>query len=195
MQISALLISLLLIQGSQVYATFKRGILECVEKSKVSPQLVLQVTSGNWDVREDYRLKVWALCLLLKAKMMSKDGVFHLDIALTGVPENGKLDPDAEVEKFIQANTQELSKDKWLCPLSGKKFKGPDFIRKHIFNKHAEKVDEVRREVAYFNAYVRDVRRPQQPEPPARAQPACNDVIKKIIKNKYNFNAEKSCQY
>lgn len=49
-------------------------------------------------------------------------------------------DPDAEVEKFIQSNTQELSKDKWLCPLSGKKFKGPDFIRKHIFNKHAEKV-------------------------------------------------------
>lgn len=49
-------------------------------------------------------------------------------------------DTDAEVEKFILANTQELAKDKWLCPLSGKKFKGPDFIRKHIFNKHGEKV-------------------------------------------------------
>ena len=24
-----------------------------------------------------------------------------------------------EVEKFISANTQELGKDKWLCPLSG----------------------------------------------------------------------------
>lgn len=48
--------------------------------------------------------------------------------------------PVAEVEKFIQSNTQELAKDKWLCPLSGKKFKGPDFIRKHIFNKHGEKV-------------------------------------------------------
>jgi hypothetical protein len=44
---------------------------------------------------------------------------------------------------FPQANTQELGKDKWLCPLSGKKFKGPDFVRKHIFNKHAEKVEEV----------------------------------------------------
>jgi hypothetical protein len=51
------------------------------------------------------------------------------------------------VEKFIQANTQELAKDKWLCPLSGKKFKGPEFVRKHIFNKHAEKVDEVKKEV------------------------------------------------
>lgn len=33
-------------------------------------------------------------------------------------------------------------------------------------------VDEVRREVAYFNAYVRDVRRPAQPEPSSRAPPA-----------------------
>jgi hypothetical protein len=54
----------------------------------------------------------------------------------------------SEVEKFIQANTQELAKDKWLCPLSGKKFKGPEFVRKHIFNKHAEKVDEVKKEVS-----------------------------------------------
>lgn len=35
----------------------------------------------------------------------------------------GRKDPDEEVEKFISANTQELGKDKWLCPLSGKKFK------------------------------------------------------------------------
>lgn len=64
-----------------------------------------------------------------------------------------------EVEKFIQANTQELSKDKWLCPLSGKKFKGPDFVRKHIQNKHAEKVQEVVKEVEYFNNYLMVIRR------------------------------------
>ena len=52
------------------------------------------------------------------------------------------------MEKFVQANTQELAKDKWLCPLSNKKFKGPDFVRKHIFNKHAEKVEEVKKEVS-----------------------------------------------
>lgn len=52
-----------------------------------------------------------------------------------------------EVEKFVQSNTQELAKDKWLCPLSGKKFKGPEFVRKHIFNKHGEKVEEVKKEV------------------------------------------------
>ncbi len=52
-----------------------------------------------------------------------------------------------EVEAFITANCQELAKDKWLCPLSGKKFKGPEFVRKHILNKHNEKLDEVRLEV------------------------------------------------
>lgn len=35
----------------------------------------------------------------------------------------GRKNPDEEVEKFVSANTQELGKDKWLCPLSGKKFK------------------------------------------------------------------------
>nr|CAD7392494.1 unnamed protein product [Timema cristinae] len=80
----------------------------------------------------------------------------------------GYKDPDIEVEKFVQANTQELAKDKWLCPLSGKKFKGPEFVRKHIFNKHAEKVEEVKKEVEYFNNYLRDPKRPQLPEHPGK---------------------------
>ncbi|KAJ8867715.1 hypothetical protein PR048_031518 [Dryococelus australis] len=70
----------------------------------------------------------------------------------------GCKDPDIEVEKFIQSNTQELAKDKWLCPLSGKKFKGPEFVRKHIFNKHAEKVEEVKKE-EQFDTYKRDAKR------------------------------------
>lgn len=48
----------------------------------------------------------------------------------------------------MTANTQELAKDKWLCPMSGKKFKGPEFVRKHIQNKHGEKVEEVKMEVS-----------------------------------------------
>ncbi|XP_043237521.1 serrate RNA effector molecule homolog isoform X1 [Amphibalanus amphitrite] len=83
--------------------------------------------------------------------------------------KNGLIlkDPEEEVEKFVQANTQELAKDKWLCPLSNKKFKGPDFVRKHIFNKHAEKVEEVKKEVEFFNNYLRDPKRPQLPEHPS----------------------------
>ncbi|KAH8277676.1 hypothetical protein KR018_003472 [Drosophila ironensis] len=82
----------------------------------------------------------------------------------------GAKDAETEVEKFVQANTQELAKDKWLCPLSGKKFKGPEFIRKHIFNKHEEKVEEVRKEVQYFNNYLRDPKRPQLPEHPGASR-------------------------
>ncbi|KRZ10423.1 Serrate RNA effector molecule -like protein [Trichinella zimbabwensis] len=76
----------------------------------------------------------------------------------------GKRDPEKEVEAFVSANCQELAKDKWLCPLSGKKFKGPEFVRKHIFYKHPEKVEEVRIEVEYFNNYLSDPKRPYSPE-------------------------------
>lgn len=76
----------------------------------------------------------------------------------------GKKDPDQEVEKFVTANTQELGKDKWLCPLSGKKFKGPEFVRKHIYNKHSDKIEEVKKEVAFFNNFLLDAKRPALPE-------------------------------
>lgn len=82
----------------------------------------------------------------------------------------GAKDVEFEVEKFITANTQELAKDKWLCPLSGKKFKGPDFVRKHILSKHNEKIDEVKKEVEYFNNYLKDAKRPQLPEHPGNTK-------------------------
>lgn len=82
----------------------------------------------------------------------------------------GRKDPDVEVEKFVTSNTQELAKDKWLCPLSGKKFKGPDYVKKHIFNKHGEKIEEVKKEVSFFNNYLLDPKRPQLPEHPGNKQ-------------------------
>ncbi len=63
-------------------------------------------------------------------------------------------------------NTQELAPDRWLCPLSGKRFKGPEFIRKHLFYKHMEKIVEVKKDVEYFNNYIFDPKRPQLPEHP-----------------------------
>lgn len=81
----------------------------------------------------------------------------------------GRKCPEQEVEKFLSANTQELGKDKWLCPLSGKKFKAPEFVRKHILNKHGDKVTQVRKEVEFFNNFLLDSKRPSIPEnkPPA----------------------------
>ncbi|XP_017112409.1 serrate RNA effector molecule homolog isoform X1 [Drosophila elegans] len=94
------------------------------------------------------------------------------------IKDLGSKDAETEVEKFVQANTQELAKDKWLCPLSGKKFKGPEFIRKHILNKHEEKVDEVRKEVQYFNNYLRDPKRPQLPEHPGSSKRPESDSVR-----------------
>ena len=45
-------------------------------------------------------------------------------------------------------NTEKITENKYLCPLSGKKFKGPEFVKKHIFNKHMEKVEAVKQEVS-----------------------------------------------
>lgn len=95
----------------------------------------------------------------------------------------GLRDEEQEIEKFIQENTQEISSDKWLCPLSGKKFKGPDFIRKHLLNKHAERLEEVRQEAKYFNNYVRDVKRMQLPEHPTNRPPVQQSPV-----NRNNWN-------
>jgi RNA recognition motif-containing protein len=82
----------------------------------------------------------------------------------------GIKDQKEEIEKFIKLNTQELAADRWLCPLSGKRFKGPEFIRKHLFYKHMEKIMDVKKECEYFNNYVYDPKRPQLPEHPANTK-------------------------
>lgn len=94
-----------------------------------------------------------------------------LAVAPAVTPEEAKrlgLKDLAEAEEaFIKENTKELSEGKWLCPLSNKKFMGPEFVRKHILNKHMERVEQVREEALYFNNYVLDAKRPQLPEHPS----------------------------
>lgn len=77
-----------------------------------------------------------------------------------------KVEAD-EVEKFMSASMQELEKDKWLCILSQKKFKAPEFVRKHVANKFADKVEEVKTDVEFFNNFIRDDKRPAMPLAPA----------------------------
>ena len=57
---------------------------------------------------------------------------------------------------------------RWSCYFKNFRLndQGPDFVRKHIYNKHGEKTDEVRKDVEYFNNYLRDPKRPQLPEHP-----------------------------
>ncbi|KAH7727903.1 arsenite-resistance protein 2 containing protein [Aphelenchoides avenae] len=103
---------------------------------------------------------------LLKTKVLSEEELIKL----------GKKDEDKAVEDFVQANCVELAKEKWLCPLSGKKFKGPEFIRKHLESKHQERLDQVRHEALYFNNFIFDPDRPHNPEPKAPVQPPATAV-------------------
>lgn len=73
----------------------------------------------------------------------------NVEISEKELMQLGAKREEEEIEKFVTSNTQEISKDKWLCPLSGKKFKGPEFVRKHIFNKHIDKLDDVKKEVNF----------------------------------------------
>nr|XP_027195841.1 serrate RNA effector molecule homolog isoform X2 [Dermatophagoides pteronyssinus] len=81
---------------------------------------------------------------------------------------------DDAVDAFIKENTKELGEGKWLCPLSNKKFMGPEFVRKHILNKHGERVEQVKAETVYFNNYIMDPKRPQLPEHPLNRPPQLN---------------------
>ena len=78
----------------------------------------------------------------------------------------GIKDLQLEIDKYISLNTQKIEKDIWLCPISGKKFKGPDYVKKHIETKHRHKLLELRRDVEYFNRFVYDPKRPYLPEHP-----------------------------
>lgn len=75
---------------------------------------------------------------------------FHEKIDDDEAVKLGAKNEQDEIEKFINTNCQEVAKDKWSCPLSGKKFKGPEFVRKHILNKHQDKIDEVKKEVGFI---------------------------------------------
>ncbi|KAL7056197.1 hypothetical protein AAHC03_021045 [Spirometra sp. Aus1] len=87
----------------------------------------------------------------------------------------GYRDPDEIVEAFIKANTKRKKRKVdiiWVCPLSDKKFRDPIFVRKHILNKHMEKVEEAKKENAdFFNNFLADPMRPELMRPPRRRLP------------------------
>merc|ERR1719282_1990672 len=70
-------------------------------------------------------------------------------------------DVENEVEIFIKANIHEVGSGKFFCPLSGKKFKGEDYVRKHIVSRFDDKLEDVRKQTQYFNNYLKDPKRPQ----------------------------------
>ncbi|KAM3186376.1 hypothetical protein ACTXT7_004441 [Hymenolepis weldensis] len=87
----------------------------------------------------------------------------------------GYRDVNEVTEEFIKANTKRKKRKVdviWICPLSDKKFRGPGFVRKHILNKHMEKVEAEKKEKAYFfNNFLLDPMRPELMHPSRRHLP------------------------
>lgn len=73
----------------------------------------------------------------------------------------GRRNAEEEVESFIYQHTFEKKPgEKYVCKLTKKRFTAPEFVRKHIFNRCGDKLDEVRTDVEFFNNYVADPNRP-----------------------------------
>jgi hypothetical protein len=51
------------------------------------------------------------------------------------------------VQDFLDKNTVEQAPGKYLCPLSGKRFRAVEFVHKHLYSKHQEEIDAARHEV------------------------------------------------
>ncbi|KAG6443531.1 uncharacterized protein LOC115455990 [Manduca sexta] len=77
-------------------ATLKKYQMECVEDTKVDPDLVIRFKAGDWR-SEQPSLKNWVLCILNKMGLMTMDGVYRLDEAMARV---GTKDKDM-AEKLI----------------------------------------------------------------------------------------------
>jgi len=80
--------------------------------------------------------------------------------------ELGPKSEEDAIDMFSQTNIQELGNNKHLCSLCGKKFKGIEFAKKHILNKHEDGIMAVKKEVVYYNNYIIDRKRPALPERP-----------------------------
>nr|AGK24581.1 odorant-binding protein 5 [Chilo suppressalis] len=76
----------------------KRWHMECFQETKVNPDLVLKLKMGNWQIKNKL-LKEWILCVFNKYDLMSKEGVFKLDTAMSLVPS---ADRDM-IEDYIDA--------------------------------------------------------------------------------------------
>ncbi|XP_013186089.1 general odorant-binding protein 56a [Amyelois transitella] len=77
----------------------KKHRSECLAETKVDEQLVNKLKTGDYKT-ENEPLKKYALCMLVKSELMTKDGKFKKDVALAKVPNPADK---TNVEKLIDA--------------------------------------------------------------------------------------------
>jgi len=105
-----------------------------------------------------------------------------------------KCEEDA-LEMFAQSNIEELGNNKNLCKLCGKKFKGTEFVKKHIFNKHEDGILTVKKDVIFYNNYIKDRKRPVLPEKPkSPVKPPQKSVNIRPVFSRIQSNSEPNRQ-
>lgn len=76
----------------------------------------------------------------------------------------GKL--DNWNEKFLEQHTLKVEENKFGCTFSTKLFMAPEFVHKHIINKHASKMQDAKDKAykdIFFDSYRHDPVRPRNP--------------------------------
>lgn len=69
---------------------------ECSEETQVDQQKVKMIREGDWS-NDDDDLQAYVLCMMMKADLMTADGTFKKDVAMSKLPE------DADREKAERA--------------------------------------------------------------------------------------------
>lgn len=96
--------------------------------------------SGNWTRNLDNRNDV--IIHPLEGERLDREGGKSLD-----------RETDRELDKHVNR----LDEGRFRCMICNKLFKGDEFVRKHIRNKHPDKIpDTLVREISFFNNFVRD---------------------------------------
>ncbi|XP_072933061.1 uncharacterized protein [Epargyreus clarus] len=81
----------------------RKNMANCTEESKVNPDVVMKFRTGKWKRigKEPLSLKKWALCILVKADMMSQEGVLKQDVVLASIPEKDRDKAERVIDKCL----------------------------------------------------------------------------------------------
>ncbi|CAB3233798.1 unnamed protein product [Arctia plantaginis] len=79
----------------------KRHQLECIEETRVDPDMVMRVKKGKFQNKPDVLLKMWTLCTLMKSGLMTPQGVYKFDNALSRVPKQDAELVGKQIDKCL----------------------------------------------------------------------------------------------
>ncbi|KAJ8711606.1 hypothetical protein PYW08_008560 [Mythimna loreyi] len=84
-------------------ALIKRYQMECIEETRVDLDTIVKIRSKNWlmHYNQFLLLKDWALCVLMKSGVMTKEGVYKIDVAMQRVPLEARYVLEAQIDACL----------------------------------------------------------------------------------------------